>query len=101
MVNPGLKTLSTLRTLTEMEETSWKLSPGSLIGQGGEKPALRAHLGVEPDKALNTLVWDPKELHSLKKGEWEGNKPSSSLTTIAREHKGGLRWFGTGNTPGI
>lgn len=58
MVNPGLKTLSTLRTLTEMEETSWKLSPSSLIGQGGEKPALRAHLGVEPDKALNTLVWD-------------------------------------------
>lgn len=58
-------------------------------------------MGVEFDKVFNILVWDFKEFYFLKKGEWEGNKLSFSLIIIAREYKGGLRWFGIGNILGI
>lgn len=95
MVNLVLKTPFSLRIFTDMEETTWKLSFGSLAWQGGQESTGRAHLGVESYKPSITLVQDPKDLYPLEKGELEDNKLWTSLTLITKESRGGLNGLAT------
>ena len=100
-VNLALRTPFTLRTFTNMEETTWKWEFISLTWQEGQKSTLRAHPGVESEKPSTTLVWDPQKRHILEKGKFEGSKPWSSLISITRETQVALKWLGMRNTPAI